>query len=97
MEVIEWVFIILSFIAFYFFIGKKASKPSFRVIGFILSIIIAILITIFSFSIGVLSLAFINLCYVFLNGYGMFNCFKEIKSNRQNLEKQEINKVEASV
>lgn len=93
MEVIEWVFIILSFIAFYFFIGKNASKPNFRVIGFILSIIIAILITIFSFSIGVLSLALINLCYVFLNGYGMFNCFKEIKLNRQNLEKQEINKV----
>lgn len=86
MEVIEWAFIILSFIAFYFFVSKNASKPRFRIIGLILSIIISILISIFSFSIGVLSLALINLCYVFLNAYGIFNCFKEIKSNRQNLE-----------
>ena len=82
MEIIEWAFIILSFIAFYFFVSKNASNPSFRIIGLILSIIIVILISIFSFSIGVLSLALINLCYIFLNGYVIFNCFKEIKLNR---------------
>lgn len=91
MEIIEWAFIILSFIAFYFFVSKKASNPSFRIIGLILSIIIAILISIFSFSIVVLSLALINLCYIFLNGYGIFNCFKEIKLNRQKLENHNEN------
>ena len=91
MEIIEWAFIILSFIAFYFFVSKNASNHSFRIIGLILSIIIAILISIFSFSIGVLSLALINLCYIFLNGYGIFNCFKEIKLNRQKLENHNEN------
>ncbi|MFX1329720.1 MAG: hypothetical protein ACFE91_16445, partial [Promethearchaeota archaeon] len=53
------------------------------IIGLILSIIIAILMAIFSFSIEVLSLGVINTCYVFLNGYGIYNCYKEIKLNRQ--------------
>jgi hypothetical protein len=83
MELIEWVFTILSFIAFYFFISKKASLPSFRIIGLILSMVIAILMVIFTFSIGVLSLGVINTCYVFLNGYGVLNCYKEIKSNKK--------------
>ncbi|MFX1587586.1 MAG: hypothetical protein ACFFC1_05480, partial [Promethearchaeota archaeon] len=77
------VFTILSFIAFYFFISKRAGQANFRIIGLILSIIIAILMAIFSFSIEVLSLGVINTCYVFLNGYGIYNCFKEIKLNRQ--------------
>ena len=41
MELIEWAFTVLSFISFYFFISKKASQPSFRIIGLILSIIIS--------------------------------------------------------
>ena len=85
MELIEWAFTILSFIAFYFFISKKASQPKFRIIGLILSIIISILMAIFSFSIGVLSLGIINTCYIFLNGYGIFNCYMEIKSNKKNI------------
>jgi hypothetical protein len=56
----------------------------------ILSIIISILVSIFSFSIGVMSLAFINLCYVFLNGYGIYNCTKEIKLNRKITDTTEI-------
>lgn len=83
MEPIEWVFTILSFIAFYFFISKKASMPSYRLIGLILSTIINLLIAIFTFSIGVLSLGTINLIYVFLNGYGMLNCYLEIRKNKK--------------
>jgi len=83
MEPIEWVFTILSFIAFYFFISKRAGQAKFRIIGLILSIIIAILMAIFSFSIEVLSLGIINTCYVFLNGYGIYNCYKEIKLNKK--------------
>jgi len=79
MELIEWAFTILSFIAFYFFVSKKASQANFRIIGLVLSMIIGVLIAIFSFSIGVLSLGIINTCYIFLNGYGIFNCYKEIR------------------
>jgi hypothetical protein len=80
MQLIEWAFTILSFIAYYFFISKKASKPGFRIIGLILSLIIGILIAIFSFSIGVISVGILNICSFFLNSYGIFNCIKEIKS-----------------
>ena len=83
MELIEWTFTILSFIAFYFFISKKASRPNYRIIGLILSIIIAILMAIFTLSIGVLSLGIINTCYIFLNGYGIYNCYKEIKIEKK--------------
>jgi len=86
MELIEWIFTILSFICFYFFVSKKASQPSFRIIGWVLSIIINFLVTIFTLSIGVLSLGIINLCYVFLNGYGIFNCYQEIKRKKKNKE-----------
>ena len=86
MELIEWTFTILSFIAFYFFISKKASQPNFRIIGLILSMIIAILMAVFSFSIEVLSLGIINTCYIFLNGYGVFNCYKEIMSEKKNMK-----------
>lgn len=79
MELIEWVFTILSFVAFYFFVSKKAGQANFRIIGLILSSIIGILIAMFCFSIGVLSLAIINICYLFLNSYGIYNCWKEIK------------------
>ncbi len=82
MELIEWAFTILSFIAFYFFISKKASLPSFRIIGLIISIIISILVAIFTLSIGVLSIGIINICYIFLNGYGILNCYSEIKKNK---------------
>ena len=86
MELIEWTFTILSFIAFYFFISKKVSQPNFRIIGLILSMIIAILMAVFSFSIEVLSLGIINTCYIFLNGYGVFNCYKEIMSEKKNMK-----------
>ncbi len=86
MELIEWTFTILSFIAFYFFISKKAGQPNFRIIGLILSMIIAILMAVFSFSIEVLSLGIINTCYIFLNGYGVFNCYKEIMSEKKNMK-----------
>ncbi|TFF94595.1 MAG: hypothetical protein EU544_04280 [Promethearchaeota archaeon] len=82
MELIEWIFTVLSFIAFYFFISKKASQASFRIIGLLLSIVINILISIFTFSIGVFSLWFVNLIYVFLNGFGILNCYIEIKSKK---------------
>ena len=78
MEFIEWAFTILSFIAFYFFISKKASQPCFRIIGWIISIIINLLMALFTLSIGVLSLGVINICYVFLNGYGIFTCYVEM-------------------
>jgi hypothetical protein len=32
----------------------------------------------FTLSIGVLSLGVINICYVFLNGYGIFTCYVEM-------------------
>ncbi|MFX0072379.1 MAG: hypothetical protein ACFFAO_14940 [Candidatus Hermodarchaeota archaeon] len=83
MELIEWAFTILSFISFYFFISKKASEPSFRIIGLILSIIISILVSIFTFSIGVMSLAIINLLYVGLTAFGIFNCCLEIRRNKK--------------
>jgi len=86
MELIEWIFIILSFIAFYFFIGKKASQPSFRIIGWVISITINFLIAIFTLSIGVLSLGIINICYVFLNGYGILNCYTEIQKKKKSEE-----------
>lgn len=82
MELIEWVFTILSFVAFYFFVSKKASQPNFRLIGWIIAIIINLLIAIFTFSIGVISLGIINSCYVALNGYGIFNCYSEMKKNK---------------
>ncbi len=85
MELIEWAFTILSFIAFYFFISKRASQPSFRIIGLIMSIIISFLVSIFTFSIGVLSIAIINFCYIFLNGYGILNCYLEIRKNNRQL------------
>lgn len=85
MELIEWAFTILSFIASYFFISKKASQPSFRIIGLIMSIIISLLVSIFTFSIGVLSIAIINLCYIFLNGYGICNCCLEIRKKKKQL------------
>ena len=78
MEFIEWTFTFLSFISFYFFISKKASHPSFRIIGWIISIIINLLMALFTLSIGVLSLGVINICYVFLNGYGIFTCYVEM-------------------
>jgi len=68
MELIEWIFTILSFIAFYFFISKEASQPNFRMIGLILSLIIAILMAIFSFSNDIFSIGIINACYCVLNG-----------------------------
>ncbi len=82
MEPIEWTFTILSFIAFYFFISKRASAPSFRVIGLMMSIVINILVAIFTLSIGVLSLGLINIFYVFLNGYGILNCLLEIRKSK---------------
>jgi len=81
LEPIEWAFTILSFIAFYFFFGKKASQPSFRLKGFVLSVIISILMSIFCFSIGVLSIAIINIIYTFLNLIGIYNCYNESRSN----------------
>ncbi|MFW9988792.1 MAG: hypothetical protein ACFFC3_09070 [Candidatus Odinarchaeota archaeon] len=87
MEIIEWIFTILSFFAFYFFVSKKASKPSFRIIGWIVSIIINFLIAIFTFSIGVISLGVINTFYVVLNGYGIFNCYYELKNNKNTKDK----------
>jgi hypothetical protein len=88
LQPIEWAFTILSFIAFYFFFGKKASRPDFRLKGFILSIIISILTSIFAFSIGVFSLALINLSYVFLNAVGILNCWHEIKSQKSATSKR---------
>ncbi len=78
MDVIEWKFTVLSFISFFFFISKKASQPSFRIIGWIISIIINLLLALFTLSIGVLSLRVINIFYVFLDGYGIFTCYVEI-------------------
>lgn len=86
MDMIEWAFTILSFIAFYFFISKRASKPGFRIIGLILSIIISLLISIFAFSIGVLSIALINLSYIFLNGYGIVNCYLELRKSKLKID-----------
>ena len=83
MELIELSFTILSIFAFYFFISKRASLPSFRIIGLIISIIINILVAIFTLSIGILSLGFINIFYVFLNGYGILNCYLEINKNKE--------------
>jgi len=82
MEPIEWVFTIISFASFYFFISKKAGEANFRIIGLLLSIVINILVSIFSFSIGVLSIGIINICYVFLTSIGIMNCYLEIKNNR---------------
>lgn len=79
MEPIEWVFTILSFVAFYFFISKKASQPSYRLIGLVISILISLLMAIFAFSINVLSIAIINIVYIGLNGYGILNCILEIR------------------
>ena len=84
MELIEWTFTLLSFFAFYFFISKKASLPSFRLIGLVLSNIISGLMAIFSFSIGIFSIGFINTCYIFLNSYGIINCCREIRKNKKN-------------
>jgi len=78
MEFIEWTFTSLSFISFYFFISKKASYPSFRIIGWIISIVINSLMALFILSIGVLSLGVINICYVFLDGFGIFTCYVDI-------------------
>jgi len=78
MEIIEWVFTILSFIAYYFFISKKANKPNFRIIGLILSMVISILISIFSFSIGVISIGILNICSLILTGYGIYTCSLQI-------------------
>ena len=88
MELIEWIFTILSFIAFYFFISKKASLPSFRIIGLVLSTIINFLVAVFTLSIGVLSLGAINFIYVFLNAYGILNCYLEIKKNDNKKQNQ---------
>ncbi|MFX1274478.1 MAG: hypothetical protein ACFFBP_01045 [Promethearchaeota archaeon] len=65
--------------AFYFFVSKKASQPNIRIIGWVMSIIINFLMAVFTLSIGVLSIGVINICYVFLNGYGILNCYIEIK------------------
>jgi hypothetical protein len=90
MELIEWIFTILSFVAYYFFIGKKASEPSFRLKGLLISDVIAILVSYFSFSIGVYSLAIMNLISVFFNGYGIRNCYLEMKSSRKSDVQNEI-------
>ena len=36
---------------------------------------------IFMFSIGVLSVAILNIIYMFLNGVGIYNCWTEMRSN----------------
>ncbi len=88
MEPIEWIFTIISFASFYFFVSKKAGEAKFRIIGLLLSIVINILVSIFSFSIGVLSIGIINACYVFLTSIGIINCYLEIKNNRIKLKSE---------
>jgi hypothetical protein len=80
MELIEWVFTILSFIAYYFFISKKANQANFRLIGFILSLIIVFLMILFCFSIGLLSLVIINGVSLVFNAYGIYTCYREMMS-----------------
>jgi len=82
MEPIEWAFTILSFVAYYFFISKKASQANFRLIGFILSLIIVFLMLLFCFSIGVMSLVIINGISCVFNAYGIYTCYKEMISKR---------------
>lgn len=82
MEPIEWTFTILSFIAYYFFISKKAGQANFRVIGLSLCLLIALLTSLFCFSIGVMSLVIINGVSSIFNIYGIYNCYKEIKANK---------------
>ena len=82
MEPIEWTFTILSFIAYYFFISKKAGQANFRVIGLSLCLFIAFLTSLFCFSIGVMSLVIINGVSSIFNIYGIYNCYKEIKVKR---------------
>ncbi|MCP4762418.1 MAG: hypothetical protein GY870_11605 [archaeon] len=79
MEPIEWVFTILSFVAYYFFISKKAGQANFRIIGLSLCLIVASMTSIFCFSIGVMSLVIINGVSIVFNLYGIYNCYKEIR------------------
>ena len=90
MEPIEWVFTILSFIAYYFFISKKANQANFRLIGFILSLIIVLLMIFFCFSIGVMSLVIINGISFVFNGYGIYTCYKEMMGNRAEVRNNNV-------
>lgn len=87
MEPIEWTFTILSFIAYYFFISKKAGQANFRIIGLILCLIIAFLTSLFCFSIGVMSLVIINGMSTIFNIYGIYNCYNEIKDKKEKITK----------
>jgi len=83
MEPIEWTFTILSFIAYYFFISKKAGQANFRIIGLSLCLLIAFLTCLFLISIEVLSLLILNIISIIFNSYGIFNCYREIKANQK--------------
>ena len=93
MEPIEWAFTIISFIAYYFFISKKAGQANFRVIGLILSLLVALLTSIFCFSIGVISLVIINGASIIFSFYGIYNCYKKIKVKKEKIKKVKDKKI----
>lgn len=81
---IEWSFVILSYVSFYFLMERRASKPKIRLRGIILSLIAGILQLIFLISVEVWSMAFLSFTFIFLKLFGFRNCIKEIKEvNKQ--------------
>ena len=79
MELIEWIFIILTFIVYYFFIGEKANKSTCRLIGWTICLFSGVLMTIYCFSINSWSLFFVNLVGCIFSIYAVYECYKEIK------------------
>lgn len=79
---IEWSFVILSYVSFYFLMEKRASKPKIRLRGIILSLIAGILQLIFLISVEVWSMAFLSFTFIFLKLFGFRNCINEIRRLR---------------
>lgn len=79
MEPIELVFTVLTFITYYFFMGKKANNPTFRAIGWTICLVAGVLTAVYCAFIGVFSLFLINVIGIIFSGYAIYECCREIK------------------
>ena len=76
---IEWAFTILVYLGTFYLMEKRASNPKIRLRGISIDFIAGFLQMIFLASVGIWSMAFISFTFLFLKGYGIRNCIREIR------------------
>lgn len=76
---IEWSFTILVYLGTFYLMEKRASNPKIRLRGIVIDFIAGFLQMIFLASVGIWSMAFISFTFLFLKGYGIRNCIREIR------------------